>query len=108
MKSNALVAWVFLWLPLSALAQAQQADLDPDKLHASTWAWLTLFSLLGWVASDLPKLANWVDSSLNNGNIWKTRFEILQAVFASWLCGVLAYFVGKTYPQWLQMEKNPP
>ena len=107
--NNLMIAtWFVGWLPLSVLAQVQQAELDPNRLHWSTWVWLTIFSLLGWIASDLPKLANWVDLSLNNGNILKTRFEIAQAIIASWLCGVLIYFVGKTYPEWFQLKSNPP
>lgn len=106
--NTSLLVWVAGLVPLSAVAQVQQDTLDPDKVHSSTWVWLMVFSLMGWLASDLPKLAGWIDRALNEGNILKTRLEIVQGALSSVFLGVGVYFIGKSYPKWLQLEANPP
>jgi hypothetical protein len=94
--------------PLAAHAQAQIDQLDPEKVKLVTYVWLAGFALLGWLASDLPKLAGWVDRTLNNGNLLKTRLEIIQGLFAAELAGVCIYFLAKSSPKWLNLETTPP
>jgi hypothetical protein len=93
---------------LAQIAQAQVSDLDPEKVHFATYIWLAGFALLGWVASDLPKLAGWVDITLNGGNLLKTRLEIVQSFFAAELAGVMAYFLAKSSPKWIGLDSAPP
>jgi len=95
-------------LPLAAYAQDQVGGLDPEHVRLATYLWLSAFSLLGWLASDLPKLAGWVDRTLNHGNLLKTRLEILQGFFAAELAGLLVYFLTKSSPKWLGMNAAPP
>lgn len=102
-----LGGWALLW-PMAVFAQAQVADLDPEKVRLATYLWLMGFALLGWLASDLPKLAGWVDHSINDGNLLKTRLEIVQGFFAAELAGVLVYFLAKSSPKWVGLEASPP
>jgi hypothetical protein len=95
----------------SAMAVAAQTQIDqlgPDKVRLATYAWLFGFSLMGWLASDAPKLAGWVDRTLNDGNLLKTRLEIVQGFVAAELAGVCVYFLAKSSPKWLGLDATPP
>lgn len=106
-RGRAIAAALIVW-PWASYAQEQVGLLDPGSVRIATLVWLIGFSLLGWLASDLPKLAGWVDASLNSGNLLKTRLEILQGFVSAELAGFIIYFVGKSSPKWLGYDTVPP
>lgn len=94
-------------IAVPALAQVNRTE-DLDGLHVSTWVWIGVFSLLGWIAADLPKLAGWVDPTPDRELLWRKRLEVIQGVGASFLAGLSVFFLCKASPKMVWLESTPP
>lgn len=95
--------WVSLLIAPAALgAQVSLRAADPDTIPFLTYCWLVVFALMGWAASDLPKMAGWVNGGL------QARLEIFQGLIGAVLAGICVYFIGKSSPAMFGMDTVPP
>lgn len=92
---RAKVALVASW-PVLAYGASR---LDAESISAWTWAFILGFSLLGWVVSDLDKVAElWNLEGKSMYERVRARFVLLKTIAAAEFAGVSTFFLGKLFP----------
>lgn len=71
--------------PLASFAQRTTEHMSPESIRVATWAWILVFSLMGWICSSLPKLAGWQTGQ---------RLQIVQGVATSISAGVVSHVLA--------------
>jgi hypothetical protein len=108
---STLQAKMFLVLATPALAYAAEQKIHQldsiTDIGIWTWAFILLFSTLGWAVKDLDRLAEWWDEEERIlKDIVKARLGVIKGIAASNSAGIGTYLIGNVAPGWLEM-KNP-
>lgn len=70
-------------MPLASFAQHTTQVISPASIPFVTWAWILVFSAMGWICSSLPKLAGWQSGQ---------RLQIIQGIATSITAGSVSHF----------------
>lgn len=94
-----LFAGSVLLVPAVALAaDAVLAHFEPTTARFWTaWFAVQVLSAIGYGASSLPELANWVDAEGSAVDRLKRRYKIIQGCLLAVLAGNVGYFGGMYY-----------
>lgn len=92
-------AAIVAFTPLLAHAAGEQLALRAESLSPTTWFFIVLFSLLGWIVSDLDKVAElWNLEGKTLHERVRARLVLAKTVGAALLAGVCMFFLGKLAP----------
>lgn len=92
---RAKVALVAAWPALAWGA----SRLDAESISAWGWAFILVFSLLGWIVSDLDKVAElWNVAGKSAYERVRGALVLVKTIAASLLAGVSTFFIGKFFP----------
>lgn len=89
--------------PFAAYAAEQTIHrLSTEAISPWTWLFIAGFALLGWVVSELDKVAElWNLEGRALHERVKARLVFVKSLAAALLAGVIAFFLGKLAPAWL-------
>lgn len=100
---------VLFALVASARAEEVLRNVDPASLPWWTWAFITVFSTLGWAVAELDKMAEILfPEGLTSKQRAQAALKFLQGYLASGVAGLGIYFVAKIAPGWINMTGDIP
>lgn len=100
------VGLTFSW---AARAEDVLRNVDPAQLPWWTWAFISIFSTIGWAIAELDKMAEILfPEGLTPKQRAQATLKFAQGYVASGFAGVGIYFVAKVAPGWLNMQGDIP
>lgn len=101
-----------IWIGLPMVAAAAEMSLrqmDPSEIQWWTWVFILAFSVAGWAAADLDKLADVLFAEgRSRHDKMRDLFKFVSSGISAILAGVFTYFMAKVAPEWFGFSEPIP